>query len=336
MRCFSPVARFLLLAALPAVALVAQTTEGPLVKVAEYKMHHARLGAAAAVLGDHLYIFGGSGGSAPIHQAERIDLRTGQSELINARFAARRHHNVVEHEGKFWIVGGQSYGKPGNLHEASVEVFDPADNTITRLPDNPDPRGKAGAVKLGHELHIIGGSRHAKSGAYSQTNTTRILNLNTGAWREGLPMPTPREAPAVQVGPFVLVAGGYSRGNKHDAVEMFVPDEQVWKKLPNLGRTISAHGAAVLGRWLFLFGDFNDSTVVLSYELPTRQTQRIKTDFTPTQFATALTAGDRLYVIGGQAQDYGRGGGQSARNAAQAGGTERDIIQVFALRPVGS
>lgn len=336
MRCSNPVARFLLLAVIATAVSAARAAEGPLVKVADYKMHHARVGAAAAVLGDHLYIFGGSGGSSPIHQAERIDLRTGQSELLSARFVARRHHVVAEHEGKFWIVGGQSYSKPGSMHEAAVEIYDPATNTVSRVPDNPDPRGKAGSVKLGHELHIIGGSRHAKSGAYSQTNTTRILNLNTGAWREGLPMPTPREAPAVQVGAFILVAGGYSRGNRHDAVEMFVPAEQVWKKLPNLARPISAHGAAVLGRWLFLFGDFNDSRVVLSYDLPTRKTTRIDPDFVATQFTTAVTAGDRIYLVGGQAQDFGRAGGTSARNAAQSGGSERDIVQVFALRPDGA
>lgn len=326
-----------LLAVLLATALgsAARADDGPLEKVADYKLHQARLGAAAAVLGDHLYIFGGSGGGAPIYHAERVDLRTGQSELLGARFIARRFHNAVEHDGRFWIFGGQGYDRQDRMHEPAVEIYDPATNTVTRAPDCPDPRGKAGAVKLGPEVMVIGGTRHTKGGAYSQTNTTLILDLASGAWREGLPMPTPREAPAVAVGPFILVPGGYSRGNKHDAVEMFVPAEEGWKKLPKLGQAISAHSAAVLGRWLFLFGDYNDSTTVLSYELPTRKTARLKPGFTGTQFSTALAHGDRLYVVGGQAQDSGRAGGLSARNAAQSGGSERDLVQVFALRPDG-
>lgn len=331
----SPALLLALLTLLAAPGGFAADAEGPLEKVADWKMHHARLGAAAAVLDGHLYVFGGSGGAAPIHQAERIDLRTGRSELLSARFIARRFHHVAEHGGRFWIFGGQGYGRPDTIHEPAVEIYDPATNTVSRAPDCPDPRGKAGAVQLGPEVMVIGGSRHTKGGAYSQTNTTLFLDLDSGDWREGPPMPTPRETPAVLVGQFVLVAGGYSRGNKHDAVEMFVPAEQVWKKLPRLGETVSAHGAAVLGKWLFLFGDFSDAGKVLGYELPTRRTARLKPGFAATQFPTALTHGDRIYVIGGQAPDYGRAGGLSARNAAQSGGSERELIQVFALRDAG-
>lgn len=340
MRRFRSPARLLFLLSLFLAPFgFATDSEGPLEKVADWKMHHARLGAAAAVLGDHLYVFGGSGGAAPIHQAERVDLRTGQSELLTARFLARRFHQVVEHEGKFWILGGQSYGRGDTMHEPAVEIYDPATNTVTRADDWPDPRGRAGAVKLGTDVLVIGGSRHVRSGAYTQTNTVQILDLTTGTWREGPPMPTPREAPAVLVGQFALVAGGYSRGNKHDAVEMFVPAEQGWKKLPKLGRTISAHSAAVLGRWLFLFGDFDDGSTVLAYELPTRQTTRIKPGFVETRQTTAITVGDRIYVIGGSALDTGYAGGLGSlrenRNFARVSGTERDLIQVFALRPAG-
>lgn len=309
--------------------------EGPLVKVADYKLRQARLGPGAAVLGDHLYIFGGSGGGAPIYQAERVDLRTGSSELLSPKFIARRFHNVVEHEGRFWIFGGQGYERQDRMNETAVEIYDPATNTVTRATDWEHPRSKAGAVRLGPEVLVIGGSRHRKSGALSQTNTVDLLDLATGTWREGLPMPTPREAPAVAVGPFILVAGGYATRNKQDAVEMFVPAEQGWKKLPPLSQTVSAHSAAVLGRWLFLFGDYDESDRVLAYELPTRRTVRLKPGFTETQFSTALTHGDRIYVIGGQAQDSGRAGGLRARNAAQSGGSERDLVQVFALRPEG-
>jgi hypothetical protein len=333
MKLVFPLPRFCwLLLSLTGLTAAAIANDGPLQKVAEYRLHQARVGAAVAALGDHLYVFGGSGGSAAVYQAERMDLRTGEVELLSPRFVARRFHNVIEHEGKFWIFGGQSYQRPATPHEAAAEIYDPVTNTVTRAADCPDPRSKAGAVKLGEEAFVIGGTRHRNSGSYAQTNTSLLLDLRTGNWREGLPMPTPREAPAVAVGPFVLVAGGYASKNKHDAVEMFVPGEQAWKKLPKLNRTISAHSAAVLGRWLFLFGDFSDGRVVLSYDLPTRETRRIDSGFTATQFSTALTYGDRIYVVGGAGEDFGQAGGGRARNLAQSGGSERNLVQVFALR----
>lgn len=328
--------RFALLVLAVVSTAAAAGTEGPLEKIAEFKLHYARLGPGAAVLGDHLYVFGGSGGTAPIYQAERIDLRTGQSELLTARFIARRFHNVVEHDGKFWIFGGQGYERQDTIHEPSVEIYDPATNSITRAADCPDPRGMAGAVKLGGEVFVVGGSRHRKSGSFTQTNTTLFLDLATGAWREGPPMPTPRNAPAVAVGPFVLVAGGYASRNKQDAVEMFVPAEQGWKKMPKLSQAISAHAAAALGRWLFLFGDWDEGDKVLAYELPTRQTARLKiAGLAETRYATALAAGDRIYLVGGMALNAGFAGGGRNINFAVSPGTERALVQVFALRPAG-
>jgi hypothetical protein len=324
-------------ATLPQIAAAQAPETPPLNKVAEYRLKFARMGAALAPLGDHLYIFGGSGGSEPIYQAERLNLATGESELLPARFLSRRFHDVVEHEGKFYLFGGQGYALPSELLEQRLEVYDPATQTVTLLDDVPEPRQHAGAVKIGTDVYIIGGGRHRANGSYSQTNAVQIYDLTTGKWRAGPAMPTPRECDAVAVGQFVLVAGGYASRNKQDAVEMFVPAEQGWKRLPKLGQPISAHASAVLGRWLFLFGDFDDGSTLLAYDLPTRKTTRLKTNFTETRFPSAITVGDRIYIVGGAALDTGYAGGQGIvrqnRNFARADGTERDLVQVFALAP---
>jgi len=323
----------------PAAALPAQVEPAPppLRKIAEYKMARARLGAAAVALGNHLYIFGGSGGRESIYQAERIDLATGETELLPHRFLSRRFHNVAEHDGKIYLIGGQTFDRVDRPLETRVEVFDPAADTVTVLGENSDPRRLAGVVKLGHELWIIGGSRWRSSGVFTHTNEVLIFDLVQHTWKKGPPMPTPRMASgAVLVGQFVLVPGGYATRSKQKAVEMFVPQENVWKRLPELGEAVAGHSAAVLGKWLFLFGDLDDRGRVLAYDLTTRKTNVIKTNFTETRFSTALTVGDRIYVIGGEAFDAGFAGGQGVlrdnRNFARADGTERELVQVFELQ----
>lgn len=325
----------LILATVLTGALAANKADpgSPIIKVADHHMTHARHGAAAAALGDYIYIFGGSCGGEPVYEAERLDLRTGKVELLSPRFLARRYHNVIEHDGKFHIFSGQSDRKTRNMHEPAIEVYDPVTNKITLRGEMPDPRIDATVAKVGHEIMVIGGSRHRQAGAYAQTNETAFYDPATGAWRPGPPMPTPRESQAVVVGQFVIVSGGHARRNRLKAVEMFVPQEQVWKKLPDLGMAVSGHAAAYLGRWIFLFGDHQESDLVLAYELSTRKTTRIKPDFADVRASTAVTHGDRIYLIGGASENSGQAGGGRNYNLAFARSSERELIQVFALNP---
>lgn len=320
------------------VACRAADTKSPIVKVADIPMQQARLGAAIVPFGDYLYIFGGSGGGAPVYDAERLNLNTGKTEKIDGKFVARRYHGAFEHEGKFYLVGGEGYALPGRIHEDTVEIYDPATGKITQAGKMPRPRARFGAVKIGAEGWLIGGSKSRDGTRYSQTNEVEILDLNTLTWRAGPPMPTPRDAPVVVVGAFAIVAGGYASKTGRDEVEMWVPAEQVWKRLPNLGQTVSGHSAAFLGRWLFLFGDFDVGDQVLAYELSSRKTKKIDPGFLNTRRSVAITLGNRIYVVGGEAVDAGPAGGRNGGSVYNVGGTvfagsERAVIQVFELNP---
>jgi len=316
----------------------ATDTKNPIVKIADIPMQQARLGAAIVAHGDYLYIFGGSGGGAPIYDAERLNLTTGKTEKIDGKFIARRYHGAFEHEGKFYLVGGEGYALPGRIHEDTVEVYDPASGQITQAGKMPHPRARFGTVKIGAEAWLIGGSKSKDGSRYSQTNEVQILDLKTQTWRAGPPMPTPRDAPVVVVGGFALVPGGYASRSARDEVEMWVPAEQVWKRLPNLDRPTSGHSAAFLGRWLFLFGDYDVGDQVLAYELSSRKTKKIDPSFLNTRRSVAITLSNRIYVVGGEAVDSGPAGGRNGGSVYNVGGTvyagsERAVIQVFELNP---
>jgi len=304
--------------------------DSPLVKVAEYHMTFARRGAALAASGDYLYIFGGNGG-APIYQAERLNVRTGKMELLPAKFRQRVFHSAVEHNGKFHLFGGWGRSRPNQPQEQSIEIYDPETNEVTVSGDAPNPRVAAGVVKMGQQVLVVGGVRQNKAGALTQTNTAEIYDLNTGAWSEGPAMPTIRAAPAVAVGQFILVPGGYVSGTQLKTVEMFVPQEQGWKKLPDLSTSVKSHSAAFLGRWLFLFGDERETDQILAYELKPRKTLRLKPGTSHMRYSAALTHGDRIYVVGGAAADsFANNGALLFDNRV---GGETDLIQVFELNP---
>lgn len=290
--------------------------DSPLLKTAEHKMQHARVGPAAVALDGQIYIFGGSSGNLLLENAERLDIASGAIRPVSAKLLPRVDHQAIVHEGKVYLFGGSRYSVPTRLLENQIEVFDPTTNTVEIVGRMPDPRTYCAAVKIGSEAWFIGGWRLQANGTVSTTNTVVIYDFATGAWRDGPPMPTPRDATAVTVGQFVIVSGGYSRRNRLKAMEMYVPQEGVWKRLPELSHPAYAHSAAVLGQWLFIFGDLEQTGQVLAYDLPTRRTQRIRPGFTDTSLSAAVTHDDRIYVIGGSAR-----------------GLERNLIQVFGLNP---
>jgi len=291
--------------------------EAPLVKVGEYHLKYARQGAVAVVLGESIYVFGGNAGGA-ITFVERFNTRTFEVEALTDHLQPRRYHSVLEHNGKFFLFGGEGYGLPGNPLEYAVEIYDPATDQISSGPSMPVPRSGMAAVKLGNLAYFFGGSK-LKGVNRAQTNDTDVFDFTTGKWGHGVPMPTPRESQAVVVGDFILVPGGYRSPRGVANVEMFVPQENVWKALPPLFRRTSAHSLVFFGDKLFLFGDFDDLDSVLSYNLRTRQSQKFNMGFKGGRHTSAVVCGDRIYVVGG--------------NRTTESGAELDLIQVFAANP---
>ncbi|HUG10575.1 MAG TPA: hypothetical protein VMM36_06155 [Opitutaceae bacterium] len=292
----------------------------PIRKVAEYQLNYGRTGAAAAALGDYIYIFGGSGGTFMVERAERLNVRTGEVELLAPRFRTRRMHGVVEYGGKFHIIGGQTLDVPEGALDDTIEVYDPVTDTVSFETKMPDPRQIPAPVVVGDDLYILGGGRLHGRNTYISTNDVRIYNFKTGEWRQGPLMPTARFAYSAPVGQFVLVAGGRSQGNKLKTVEMLVPSENVWKKLPDLGMAVFGCSMIHAGRWLFFFGDIDEDDLVLAYDLPTRKTYRVKCGFAGAIYSTAVVHENRIYLISGRSFYLG-----------SWGGTERGTIQVFEL-----
>lgn len=313
-RCRPLICLASLMAMLP--ALIPAATPPGLVKVGELQLIEARQGAACATIGDYVYVFGGSSGGA-ITLAERIDTRTNQVEPLGGKFLPRRYHNALAHEGKIYLFGGQGYGLPGDPYERVVEIYDPATGIITPGPVMPRPRSAMAATVHSDKAYLIGGSKK-KGSTRAQTGEVDVFDFATARWSQGVPMPLPRESQAALVGDFILIPGGYRSPRGQPEVLMFVPSENVWKTLPPLARSVSAHATVFLGEHLFLFGDYDRLNSVLAYNLRDRQTTLLDPGYKGARHTTATVCNNRIYVIGGN------------RNTGT--GDEQRLVQVFALQ----
>jgi hypothetical protein len=104
-------------------------------------------------------------------------------------------------------------------------------------------------------------------------------------------------------------------------VECFIPDKNQWLSLPDLDQSVGANSAAVLGNYIFLFGNYDPADEILAYDLTTHTSTVFKGGFTEASQSTAVALNGLIYVIGGT------GGGGRHRVGRDA----MDNIQVFSL-----
>ncbi len=300
-------------------ALVAASPEAggreasPLVKVAEHRLLEPRFAAAAAAAGDYLYVSGGSSGDQwVLDSIERFDLRTGKSEPFAQLARGRLWHRMVIVDGALLVLGGDSVvedlaGKKSLRTEASVERFDLATRARASGPPLPEPRRSFGCVVVGRQIYVVGGCRQSETGT-SWSGATWTLDLASGRWSAGAPMPTAREAEAVLAGgAAIIVAGGYDGVEALRTVEAFELGSGIWAPRPPLPRPASAQAAAVLGDVMYLFGHYDDVDQCLAYDLRAGWSEVVAAPVRGARHAAAVVYRDRLHLVGGRTAESADG-----------------------------
>jgi len=310
----------------------------PLVKVAAHPILEPRFGAAVVAEGSYLYIIGGSNSDGiRLDSVERIDLRTGRAESWAKLAVARRHHRAVILGGKIYVLGGTSggngpnplsdelsdyYGEdptpefieasgsdqltPGRItmsglpydYESTVEVIDLATGKVENTPRMPVAKAMFGCAVVDGRILVIGGQK-LKGLRVACTNTTEVYDPAARTWSPGINMPTPRRGSVVMVDGFVLFLGGNNGSQPLTTVELFNPREKVWRRLPDLSEPINPSAAVWAGNYLFLFGDQNQRSRQLVYDLRSKQLVPYPLSLPDSDFASAVQHGGKIYVVGG-------------------------------------
>lgn len=172
----------------------------------------------AAVLGDHLYVFGGwrlsgSDGKPAFHDhGLRLDLSRADAdwERVPQPFR-RRALTMAAHQGRLHVIGGMT---PENRVERRVDVFDPAANEWLAGPPLP-----------GDDAHGFTPASCVWNGAlFVAPSDGTLLRLDGDAWRVvGRCQEHRFSARLVAVGGRVLLIGGASRSGLLASVEAVTP-----------------------------------------------------------------------------------------------------------------
>ncbi|HSP18271.1 MAG TPA: kelch repeat-containing protein, partial [Myxococcaceae bacterium] len=125
---------------------------------------------------------------------------------------ARNHAYSGVIDGKLYVTGGRAPGHEAEdgQNVSSTEVYDPATNTWSPLPDLPTPRSGGASAVLGGKLYVLGGGLPGAT-VYK---TVERFSPQSGAWERLGDMPIELTGHrATAVGHDLYVVGGFATRN---------------------------------------------------------------------------------------------------------------------------
>jgi hypothetical protein len=202
----------------------------------------------AVTLDDKIYIVGAFTGEFPVEKPVPdiyvYDPATDQWEVRRNIIPPARQRGsaaAVAYENKIYIVAGSTNGHT-NGFVSWTDVYDPATNTWTSLPDTPHARDHFQAAVLDGKLYAIGGRRSnfAEDKTFEDMEAAvDVFDFANNSWKT---LPTSANIPTLRAGAAtvtfedrILIIGGESTQPKaHNTVEAFIPATESWATYPPL------------------------------------------------------------------------------------------------------
>eukprot|EP00898_Chlorokybus_atmophyticus_P008186 jgi/Chlat1/8369/Chrsp80S07799 len=152
-------------------------------------MPEARSDFAALPVGGYIYIIGGADSDGNVMDTVlRYDPLLHEYQPMASLLTPRWRFGATELNGLIYIVGGY-VGTSDALQDASVEVYDIANNRSSAGPSLNVQRGDNCAATANGKVYTFGGYGYE----YADTlNSTEQLDPATGKWSLVAEMPTPR------------------------------------------------------------------------------------------------------------------------------------------------
>jgi len=277
------------------------------------RLQVARRHHRAVILAGKIHVLGGTSGDTALdnplseelgdYYGDDPPMGTGFTNLTRPENLLAKHNTDMQ---------GSKY-----FYESTMEIIDLTTGRVTMGPRLPVPKALFGCVVVNGKILVIGGQKRVGNSVRC-TNTTDVFDPASNAWSAGVNMPTPRRGTATLVNGFVMFVGGYGGSKPLRTVEVFNPHDKAWRRLPDLAQSVNPGAAVWAGKYLFLFGDQNQRTRQLVYDLQTKELVPYPLALPHSDFAAALLHRGNIYVVGGA----------SVRQR-----TTNEAIQIFAPAP---
>ncbi len=173
-------------------------------------MPERRMSGEAVLLGDFIYLVGGTGGTTALL---RFDPAEESWAVLPGPVQPREHVAAVAFNDELWVIGGR-WGGTGAL--ATVEIFDPASGAWREGPEMIEARSGFGAAVVGDRI-VVAGGEILGARPWTALASAEVYDAETGAWRLLPELPAGIHGmPVVGYGGTAYVLGGSDRAGGID------------------------------------------------------------------------------------------------------------------------
>ena len=173
-------------------------------------MPERRMSGEAVLLGDFIYLVGGTGGTTALL---RFDPAEDSWAVLPGPSQPREHVAAVAFNGELWVIGGR-WGGTGAL--AAVEIFDPASGAWRDGPEMIEARSGFGAAVVGDGI-VVAGGEILGARPWTALASAEVYDAESGAWRLLPELPAGIHGmPVVGYGGTAYVLGGSDRAGGID------------------------------------------------------------------------------------------------------------------------
>ncbi len=166
---------------------------------------------------------------------------------------------VVVHEGKFYIVGGNTEGH-GDGSVPYFDMFDPMTGAWTQMPNAPHARDHFHAAVFEGKLYAVGGRRTGGEGGVFAPLVAEVdvFDFESGTWStlpvtRNLPTPRASTTTALFEGEIYVIGGEVENSNAAlSVVEALDPLTETWSEKESLNHPRHGTQAIVSGSGIFI------------------------------------------------------------------------------------
>jgi N-acetylneuraminic acid mutarotase len=171
-------------------------------------MPTARCSAAAATVGNAIYVIGGRTGTAPLsgmalNVVERYDIDTDTWSTVTPIPVPRSDATAITAGGKIYVFGGWN----GLAIVGNVDIYDPVTDTWSSGTPMPQIRALHMSARIGNQVYVFGGA----GPALIVNGANQVYNITKDTWATDTAMTIGREVGETGVyshGCAIYVAGG--------------------------------------------------------------------------------------------------------------------------------
>ncbi len=206
-----------------------------------------RLGPAAAVSGNRLFVIGGQSDVGTFDVVEAYDPLTDSWSELTAMPSRRTHTCAVENNGVIYVLGGESANVPQTL----VESYNPLTDHWTQLEPLPSPRTRSAAAVANGKIYVFGG--------FQSNKAIDVYDIAFDNWQQIAELPQEQDGMSVTFyeGRFYIIGGSKPDDFWLRDVTVYDPLANSLTVLEQMPTARRDHRASLIDGKIYVTGGFN-------------------------------------------------------------------------------